>query len=335
MRVVLLSLKVLCRIKLPYLIKIQDIKEYSLKLPECEHFSDFKIIFLPNIKESNYFYNPEYGDDVCDNIEIQTIAKVPNLKTSENQLLTLEDRIIILDKIRKKVNEILRYLQYKTKMFWIKELKIDPLSGLIGMRTEFLFLHANQETNENMSWTCLINNSMSDIDQDNIKPVNDEMLKSFCNTYLVKPIWKDYFNKAHQSIYECQYENFIIYSAICAESFIKSTIHSYIDLDTNKDIVLKKFIEIGKKNMVEVYYKYILKYLFGKNLLEIDESLYSNLVLIFKLRNELMHTGYIDENTLRKVGTESLNFDVCSTILLRLDKTIMNVLSLIMSSNRD
>lgn len=94
---------------------------------------------------------------------------------------------------------------------------------------------------------------------------------------------------------------------------------------SNDDIVLQKLIDIGKNNMVETYYKVILKYLFGKTLLEIDQSLYSNLLLIFKLRNEIMHKGYLNQESFIKVGIDELDHETSILILNRLNATIRNV----------
>jgi hypothetical protein len=80
--------------------------------------------------------------------------------------------------------------------------------------------------------------------------------------------------------------------------------------------------------MVDTYFKVILKYLFKKNLLDIEPALYSNLKSIFQLRNEIMHKGHLDESSYKKVGINKLDFETCSLMLYKLEKAILMITKL-------
>lgn len=91
----------------------------------------------------------------------------------------------------------------------------------------------------------------------------------------------------------------------------------------------EKLQEAGKNNMVDTYYNVILKYLFGKSLLEIDESLDNNLVIIFKLRNDLMHIGELNSKSYKKVGFKELNHEACEIIIEKLQEVIFSTSKMI------
>lgn len=65
---------------------------------------------------------------------------------------------------------------------------------------------------------------MTDLESYNFTPINNHLLNKYKDTYLANQIWSDYIKKATNSIYKSEYDNFIIYSAISAESFIKELV---------------------------------------------------------------------------------------------------------------
>lgn len=329
-----MSLKVLCRIKLPYIIRLQKSKTYTVSLDECPEFSMFNISFYPNGEVLGVERDREYDDDVCTFLEVEAVIKkfdYNSYKAAPDVDYTLydvpnDDRSSIFEIVKERLNDFLKYLQNTSNMFWIEGLSINPISGVIGIGTEFSFLKPDQIVYPSTRyWVAVRDNYMVGVNSNTIKPISDELLERYNTSYLVNQIWSDYLLKACKAMYQSEYENFIIYCAISAESFIKQL----TQLNFENDIVLQKLVEAGKNQMVDTYFKVIVKYLYGKNLLEIEECLYENLMRIFKLRNEIMHRGILDEQALQKAGLLEINFKVCESILERLERAIKEILKLL------
>lgn len=85
---------------------------------------------------------------------------------------------------------------------------------------------------------------------------------------------------------------------------------------------------------MESYYKVILRYITGKSLNEVDPTLYSNLISIYRLRNAVMHQGEIEVKDFKNAGLgeiESLEFDICLEIYNKLQKAIQETLALLVT----
>ena len=337
-----MPLKVLCRIKLPYMMRLRDSEIYNANLESCENFNSFIVNFHPNIDSNDAgFYIPELPGNTCSFVEIECVLKIfnhnnyPIIPTAiyNTYELPYNDRMEIFLIIRNKLSKLLKKLEYYTKMFWIEEVPINPISGIIGTRTDFSFLHPDENiTFSSRIWSSVLDNFMIDLENEKIKPIDQEILHDINYLTVVNSIWSDYLNKANKALYESEYESFIIYCAIAAESFIKQMVEF---TESDEDLVLKKLKDSGKNQMVEVYYKVILKYLYGRNLLDVEPSLYTNLNSIFRLRNAIMHSGELSEAAFKKAGIDGLNFDSCIEMFHKLNKTIRVVLRLIVEAQKE
>ncbi|UNT56852.1 hypothetical protein [Lysinibacillus capsici] len=336
-----MSIKVWAKIKLPYILRLEREEVYDIELPIDNEFSFFKVIFFPNIDSiDNTNYSTKYQESSCNYVEIEAILKrfdcfnYPILKTTIYKLFDVpkKDMIEIFKLINKKLNTFLMELSKITNMFWIEEIALNPISGVIGTRTDFAFVEPETVIGNARSYLTIDDNYMEETMLEEITPLNNNILESFRNgNYILKLIWHNYLNKATKAMYSSEYEEFIIYCAISAESFIKQI----VNVANREDVVLDKLIEAGKNQMVHTYYKIILKYLFGKSLIEVEEVLHKNLIDIFTLRNEIMHRGYLDETSFKKVGIQELNFEQAEIYLSRLNRAIAVCLEIFTGEFRD
>jgi hypothetical protein len=216
----LLALKVLCRVKLPYIIRIEEAINYISYLPSCNEFKVFNIFFFPNDRNlDDDLLNVDYPEETCSVIEIETILnsftyenyQVESSAVYKRYKVPHNDQLVIFKSIGNKLNSYLKYLKYVTKMFWIEELPINPLSGVIGTRTDFAFLHPEERIGSSRVWNTMHDNFMVDHDMEHIKPLNEQILNKFNNSYVIYEIWYDYVNKARNSLFVSDYDTFIIY----------------------------------------------------------------------------------------------------------------------------
>jgi hypothetical protein len=69
------GIKLWAKIKLPYILRLEDEEIYEVELPSDEEFAFFKVFFFPNTDSSyNDNYSPEYQEKSCNYIEIETIV---------------------------------------------------------------------------------------------------------------------------------------------------------------------------------------------------------------------------------------------------------------------
>ncbi|MDZ5474167.1 HEPN domain-containing protein [Bacillus sp. 31A1R] len=327
-----MGIKLLARISLPYLLRLSDGARLETKLPIDENFTFFKITFFPN-KEDNDNYLPKYSDNICNNLEIECIVNKYDYKnytyidTGIFKIYDIGDihRAEIFNFVREKLNSYLISLGKVTKMFWIEDLPLNPISGCIGIRTDFIFTKPDEVIGNARWWNTIQDDYMVDLNSKNIKPLDKRLLDRLENRYVVNLTWHTYFNKATKAMYSSETEEFIIYCAIAAESFIKQLITNSSD---NQDVILNKLISNGRNNMVEMYFVVIMKYLYGVNLLEVQQGLYKNLKDIFSLRNDIMHNGYLDKSSLKKVGIEKLDYNQLKKYLSKLDSAIITCIKI-------
>lgn len=246
-----------------------------------------------------------------------------------------DDQFFIFNMIKDRLNEYFYYLSEMTKMFWIEELTLNPMSGAIAKRTDFVFLPPDYKIQgDSRFWTTYNDDFQTDLNLTLVNSLTQEIADKFSDTYIIKDVWIEYKNKAKRSLFGSEYTDFIVYCAIEAESFIKKTV-SFIEGKTDKDIVLNKLIDAGKNNFVDSYYKIILKYVTGKSLNEVEPELYRNLICIYKLRNAIMHQGVIEVKDFKSAGMEGiqkLNFYTCLDIFNKLQKAIRTSLKLLTST---
>ncbi|MCY8378391.1 hypothetical protein [Bacillus haynesii] len=323
-----MSIKLIARIGLPYILRLNTDEKLENELPKDPNYSYFKISFLPNV-EDNPNFSSNFSANTCNTIELEVIINnysTSNYKLIKNSIYNIydvseEDQTEIFEGIVNKLNRFLIFLNKVTKMFWIREISVNPIGGAIGTRTDFVFTDPNVKVRDSArDWYTINDNFMVDLYSDNIKPINGDILEKFKDTYVVNSIWITYMEKANRAMYVSEYEEFIIYCAIAAESFIKQLVSTFPD---QNDVVLMKLKEVGRNNnIVETYYVTIMDYLCGTNLRKADEKLYKNLKDIFILRNEIMHTGSLNKNSYKRVGIENLDFIQVNLYAKRLDLAI-------------
>ncbi|GGA43155.1 hypothetical protein [Psychrobacillus lasiicapitis] len=334
-----MGIKLWAKIKLPYILRLENEEKYEIELPSDEEFSLFRVSFFPNSDNpDNSNYLSEYREKSCNYIEIESIVKrfnysdypVRNSVIYNSYEVSEIDTTEIFKLVKNKLNIFLIELSKITKMFWITDISLNPISGVIGNRTDYTFVEPDTAISDNIrSYYTINDNYMEEVKRKEVKPINMDILSVFRNenSLILKPIWHNYLNKATKAMYSSENEEFIIYCAISAESFIKQLIKVNSNLK-EKDIVLEKLTEVGKNQMVNTYFKIILKYLFGANLIDKEEVLHKNLLDIFTLRNEIMHKGYLDKSSFEKVGINELNFEQANLYLSRLHRAIEICLNL-------
>lgn len=109
-----------------------------------------------------------------------------------------------------------------------------------------------------------------------IIPIDKSIINECDNLVVTRYPWRNFVNKAKIALFESEFNEFIIYCSIAAESFIKQITTPDI-YGVEKDIVLKKLIKTGNNKVVDSYYNVILKYLFGKSLNEVNQELYKSM----------------------------------------------------------
>ncbi len=320
-----MSIKVQMFIKLPYILKLEESKDYLYSFT-FEEFEMFKLELRFNDEEDEELYNTNYPDNSCSNIRVEAIYKNCNYLDYKLNRIPYADETIneytvdipfqktkeIFGVINDKVNQILDYLRVKTNMFWIEDLPINPVGYYLGSEIEFRFYSPNARLTKSfkdiISYTdyYMISkklNGISNVDSNIFEgfEINNEYSENY-NIFL---------NKAEKVLYENKFEDFIIYCSISVESFIRRYIAK---IEPVGDIV---FNHISKSNYgyLNLYYNILLKYLKGKSLKELDEGVFTLLTRMYNLRNSLMHNGSIDEDALNKVGLDVINFEECKKIL--------------------
>lgn len=324
-----MSVKLIAKINLPYVLRMEKRGALETVLDPDIEFSFFKIIFF-----SHYQKNDD--KPICNNIQIEAIlnnynhtdplsSKLGYLTLNKDEDIdfnieqfnvTDDDRKEIFKLVRDKLNNFLLYLNAATKMFWIEDIPLNPTSHVIGTTTDFMFSHPSKD---GVFWTIISDNFMTDLDPHNIKSLNNKILDEYKDKHIVHSVWPTYLNKANKAMYLSEYEDFIIYCAIAAESFIKQLVnHS----STQGDAIFNKLKSVGKSQMVDTYFNIIMKYLYKTNLKEVKPELYKTIKDIFMLRNDIMHQGFLDNESYKKVGINKLDFEEVHKYFSRLELAI-------------
>lgn len=304
-------------IKLPYIINLEEKKDYKFSF-EFDEFDIFNLEIKFNSEEDEDIYEKDYPINSSKNIEIH--ALYINFNHLEYQVkndgeieIPQKQQNYIFNLISKKLTEILNYLKEETNMFWIEDININDSYYNEATKVEFNFYSPDTDLNKcirktySISDYYMINNSIMDISS-----LNDNIFNEFIERKEVE-IYKNYLRKAQKSLYERDFENFIIYSAISVESYIENYIEK-IRTESENDIIFTALNNINN-NYIHLKYNTLLKYLKGKSLKELKQSNFDFLKRMYTLRNGLMHQGRIDEKVLKKAGIDNINFDECSKIL--------------------
>lgn len=310
-----MSIKLVCEINLPYSIKLAEEENYVFKF-DMHEFDFFEIVFLFNNPDDSDLYIDVLPDKYCKNIKVTAILREYN--ASDYPIIhdhglhrvelpeDIENEIFL--KVNKKINEILKYIKIKTNMFWIENLPLNPISNGLGVGTTFMFYTANtklRRTFKERRRFC--DDFMIHANFDDVKRLDSSIFDEFDEDNLpnIYTYYNKFIYKAKLFLFEAQYEDFIINLAIACESFIR---HYIYNIKPENDIVVKR-LESTNFKYIDLYYNVLLKYLKGKSLKEIKEDLYNNLTIIYKLRNDIMHRGYINSDSLQKAGISKLDIN--------------------------
>ncbi|MFL0251162.1 hypothetical protein ACJDT4_12065 [Clostridium neuense] len=319
-----MSIKVEMFIKLPYIIKLNEEKDYRFSF-QFNEFEMFDLEMRFNDENNEDIYKAEYPPCSCSNIRIEAIYKNCNYLDYEKRTTFRGDKNInefivelpfketnnIFNVVNKKLEKILSYLRNKSNMFWIEQPPIRPISYCFGNEIEFNFYSPNTKlfkcVKEIKQYTdyYMISDSLekiSNVDNDIFNGFKDDGVEEKFNLYL---------SKAEKSLYERSYEDFIIYCSIAVEAFIRR----YIGKLEPKDDIIFNRISVSNYDYLDQYYNVLLKYIKGKSLIELDENAFYHLKRMYKLRNAIMHNGIVDESALKKAGLNKLDFKECKNIL--------------------
>lgn len=328
-----MSIKVKMFIKLPYIIKLNEGKDYKFSFT----FDEFEMFDLIMINNEDNEDNEDYPLNSCSNIVIEAIYKecdyldykkrrISSVDKSINEyIIELPEREInnIFNVVNIRIQEILNYLRNKSNMFWIESFPVKPICYSFGNEIEFNFYSPNAKLSNNIKQTIkytdyyITSNSLNEINS-----VKDDIFTNFNDNKNNVEMFSLYLNKAEKSLYERDFEDFIIYCSISVESFIRR----YIGLlEPNGDIIFNR-ISASNYDYLDQYYNVLLKYLKGKSLKELDGSAFTHLKRMYNLRNSIMHNGIINDVVLKKVGLSHLsciNFEECKKILYNAKKSFL------------
>ena len=323
-------MKVLTRIRLPYPVILKSLLEQKIELVPDNNFSSFNITLIPNIDDLDEYYNTGYPNHYSTLIEIEAIT---NLVPLDKYLLKRcaifknfynvgdEDRKLIFNHLRIKLNSFLAGLNSYSRMFWIESLPLNHLSGCIGTQTEYIFLEDTTEIKGSArSFTSIIDDFTRNIDENDLRLIDSDMLNTSKNLSMSLPNMEylKYQDKSKLALYKYEFHELLIYMAISIETLMKTIVTTYNEEVIQKsDIVLNKLIDLGKYKFQEYYLNYIYVYIFKKGLYSSNPSVYKNLKDIFILRNAIMHGGKILEKDFKKIGRPQINdltFELCKEI---------------------
>lgn len=324
-----MSIKVEMFIQLPYVINLKEGKNYKFKF-NFDEFQEFLLEFRFNDESENDIYDENYQNDQSKNIRVEAVysdcnylnyereKSLYNSENNENAFiinLPLEETNKIFKNINNRVNQILSFLCKKSNMFWIEAISIKSISTHYDNAVKFNFYSPNTILRSSFKkLRAYSKDYMVSGDIEVINRVNDDLFKTFDIKDSVLDTYNIYLNKAKKSMYEENYEEFLIYCAISTESFIKEYITK---LEPKNDIIYNKLSRLNS-NYLDKYYNLLLKHVKGYSLQEMDEACFTILKRMYKLRSSVMHNGKIDSNSLEKVGLshlESLNFEESKKIL--------------------
>ncbi|CCF16472.1 hypothetical protein BLGI_4441 [Brevibacillus laterosporus GI-9] len=329
-----MSIKMQCRIKLPYILRLKEPKDYEefFSFPE---FDFFKLTLLFNDIEYESIYIDDHAMESCKYLQIEVISpdydyqkyRVMTIKrNSEDVEYNVDDvpeqvEVDIMRKIALRLNEILDYIKESTKMFWITEIPINPVSDMIGEFTSYYFFAPTATPRREMTYqiTTVDNYMESGVGKIASGKVYDNLLPEF---HQFQPdnyrLSIQFVEKALHGLYSGRFYDAIIFAAIAQESFITKYIE---DNAIQEDIIYKKLNEING-HLMDLKYNVLLKYIKGKSLVEIDPALYSAVLSVYKLRNSIMHTGKITNDNLQEAGIPRLDFEQVNRLIKSVNKAI-------------
>jgi hypothetical protein len=341
-----MSIKAELIVHLPYIIRIKEEENLNFNF-DFDKFEMFHIEFIHNEADEDGLFGVPLDESHCCKIRVEVIYKncdYKKFKVEKKKCLcngepSNEDFYVthvpkkttneIMQCVAIELNHILFYLSYKTHMFWIEPISVNPLSGCLGVATEICFFVPQAKPFQSVrayfqySDYYMTKNNLVQTDElccDTFKSINTECFNEY-NFYY------EYLNKAKKAIYEAHYADVIIFSSIAVESFIKYFINSI----RPEDDIIVNYLAEKDNDYLNLYFNILLKYIKGKSLKEISEKTYTLLKRMYLLRNAIMHSGKLDEKALKKSGLSNLSeidFKTCKEIIDSVEMAFKIVVSL-------
>ncbi|MDD1504745.1 hypothetical protein PVA17_18540 [Lysinibacillus sp. CNPSo 3705] len=314
-----MSIKFQCRIELPYIIRLNEAKDYEkdFYFPE---FEKFHLRLLFNDIDYYNIYNDKYEESVCKFILIEVISKNYNYKDYrvnkitkkiEGEQIECEESVAdvpddvareIMSEISIRLNHVLRFIRENTKMFWIEEIPINRINKMVGIFSSFYFYAPTYELDRNMRYNITFLDTY--IDQVESEKVDDNFFENFNVEENEYTISFQFLDKAQSALYDSKFKDVIIFASIAQESFISKFIE---DISIEGDIVFDKLNSIFSK-LMDLKYNVILKCLKSRSLKEINSEYWNSINSVYKLRNDIMHTGVLKDES--KLSFEKLDKDL-------------------------
>lgn len=327
-----MSIKFQCRIELPYMIRLNEAKDYErdFNFPEFEKFH-LRLLF----NDFNYenIYNDKYDEDVCKFIQIEVISKNYNYKDYTVKKITVqtngekkecEEGVAdvpfdvareLMSEISIRLNRILHFIRENTKMFWIEEIPINRINKMVGVFSSFYFYAPTYELNRNMRYDITFLDTY--IDHVESERINDNFFENYNveeNKYTTSI---QFLDKAQSALYDSRFKDVIIFASIAQESFITKFIK---DISNEGDVVFDRLNNI-RGGLMDLKYNVILKYLKNYSLQEINPEYWNSIDSVYRLRNKIMHYGELKLKEESKLSFERLDKDL-SNIRKAFDKIL-------------
>lgn len=157
-----MSIKIQCRLRLPYIIRLKEEKDYEreFNFPEFEFF---KMTLLFNDPSYEYIYLGDFDKRSCQFILIEVITnkfdyknyRVEQVKKFVDSKTVVEDYFVenvpepvkleIMKDITPRVNEIIRFVRGKSKMFWVGDIQLILRVVCLGFLQLITFMYLMQK----------------------------------------------------------------------------------------------------------------------------------------------------------------------------------------------
>lgn len=335
-----MSIKIQCRLRLPYIIRLKEAKDYTKEFTFPE-FSFFKITFLFNDEEYEDIYEDDYNAESCLFVQLEIVSEdynyqdytVETIKRSvsgvvgyfENTVDDVPEEVeeALMQAIAPRFNEIIDFIREKSGMFWLQHIPINPDSKMIGIRTDYFFYAPNAIVPREMKYVITtIDNYMEPGSKVGRGKIYDTIFNDYEtreeNQYIVSD---QFLAKAKTALRESKLYDSIIFAAVAQESFISKYIE---DNAKESDIVYKKLTSLNGQ-LMELKYNVILKYIKGKSLPEINQSYYDTIRGIYQLRNAIMHSGVITEENIGATPFSKVDFSLIEKALRTIEKAFAEI----------
>lgn len=330
-----MDLKVEMDIKLPYIVRLSKAKDYTfhLEIPQTAYF----ILELKHNNEKKDTYDERFSTNICKvirievvlkNIDVQPIESSKYFKSQDNEqafvyVFSPKDKHKIFDVVRQKLNIVLSYLRKETNMFWIDEIKTLPISFSNDTSVEYQIYSPNAYLSKSLRFTYSEDGDyMLYTSSPDMNSVTEDTFIHFNGSYQSQ-LYELFLDRAQTALFSRNLEEFLIYAAIVIDSYIEYFFKVNRRPYSKKEKMKYREIQLDKEqSYIDKKYDKLLKLLVGKSLKEIDPVVFNDLQRIYKLRNSLMHEGYISAKKLKSLNIDRLNFMICDKFMEQIYKSI-------------